>query len=1084
MSRSRKSVSSLHFLRLEDRLTPSFQPQTDFNNFNEISRTHFGVSGGNDVANDVIVDDFGRIVMAGYAEVRDNTQTGHHQAMAMVRLNSDGIRDMTFGKDGMVIIDAVAIHTGSINVDTSAANSLIDTGSGYLVAGFAHINGDDDIVVGSVDYKGNMNGRFGNDLGGLFIRNVSQYDRAFQIVQDGSNYAIAATVGAAFSSNGGDIACLMINSAGQSVTTFGQNGVFKINFGGDDRPVGMAVKPGGQIILGGTATQANGTKGIAGIQLTANGLLDTTFHTTGYAFYPTPGVIANDAILLGDNSIVIVGSIPNPFNTNAGRDAFTAKLKPDGSLDSTLGLGGIDIVDLGANNDEFAAVKSTGNGGFVCVGRTQSHTSKADYDFAVLRYTATGQHDGAFGSGGLFTKDYFHDHNIAHAVAVDGSGRVVVAGESDFKGDADFVCFRLQENADNSLADSDGDGLPDLWETKGKGLDVNGDGIIDLDLYAMGARPNHKDLFLEVDTMVGRSNGVAAALATMTTAFANSPPSNPDTVPGITLHATLDETTIPLASWANVTNVFPTQFDIVKQNYFGTAAQRNDPNWPNISRALNLVERYCVIADRFGSQNNSGIARGLPGQDFLVTLGNQYFYTDGSPAPGPSANMLVGTIMHEFGHTLGQRHGGTINGINYNPNYFSIMNYRFQMGRNQTNKSDPSKSSFLLSGFPNYSGNTDPTYDNWSNIVYPFRNGGPGALGSSTDKPDPEGDEEPSYFASDPLTFAPRTFAAAGPGIAPNVLVLDATTDQTLLTIPAFESTFTGGVRIASADVNGDGYADVVAGSGPGRSTLVRLFDGVTGEQLIEIAPFESSFTGGVFVALADYNDDGVPDLVITPDEGGGPRVRVLNGIDGSTINDFFGIEDTNFRGGARCTTGDVNGDGTADLLVAAGFGGGPRVAVFDGKSIHLPLSGNSMPPKLVGDFFAFENNLRNGVFLASGDVNNDGSDDVIFGAGPGGGPRVMISSGPAILADPTVAINTPLANFFAGDTNSRAGIHVTVANADWDDGIDVVTGAANGFAPHLTTYTAAELLAHAVPAAYHDELLFDPNILSGVFVG
>ena len=48
----------------------------------------------------------------------------------------------------------------------------------------------------------------------------------------------------------------------------------------------------------------------------------------------------------------------------------------------------------------------------------------------------------------------------------------------------------------------------------------------------------------------------------------------------------------------------------------------------------------------------------------------------------------------------------------------------------------------------------------------------------------------------------------------------------------------------------------------------------------------------------------------------------------------FLGIEDANFRGGARSAVGDVNGDGTPDLLVAAGFGGGPRVAVYNGRTV------------------------------------------------------------------------------------------------------------------------------------------------------
>src|SRR4029079_17897977 len=153
-----------------------------------------------------------------------------------------------------------------------------------------------------------------------------------------------------------------------------------------------------------------------------------------------------------------------------------------------------------------------------------------------------------------------------------------------------------------------------------------------------------------------------------------------------------------------------------------------------------------------------------------------------------------------------------------------------------------------------------------------------------------------------------------------------------------------------------------------------------------------------------------------------GPRVTVRSGKDGSLLADFFGIEDPNFRGGARAAVGDVNGDGTPDLVVAAGFQGGPRVAVFDGKSLRP----GQAPVKLFNDFFAFEQTLRNGVFVACGDLDGDGKAEVIAGGGPGGGPRVTAFSGKGLVTSGGATL-TPVANFFGGDPNSRDGIRVAV---------------------------------------------------------
>src|SRR5207237_2432808 len=135
-----------------------------------------------------------------------------------------------------------------------------------------------------------------------------------------------------------------------------------------------------------------------------------------------------------------------------------------------------------------------------------------------------------------------------------------------------------------------------------------------------------------------------------------------------------------------------------------------------------------------------------------------------------------------------------------------------------------------------------------------------------------------------------------------------------------------------------------------------------------------------------------------------------------TTLDDFLAIDDSNFRGGVRLALGDVNGDGTADLVVGAGFGGGPRVVVYDGAAL---AAGNQV--KLVADFFAFESTLRNGVFPAVGDLNGDGCGDLIFGAGPGGSPRVLALDGRAAQA----GVQSELANFFAGDASSRLGVEV-----------------------------------------------------------
>lgn len=237
--------------------------------------------------------------------------------------------------------------------------------------------------------------------------------------------------------------------------------------------------------------------------------------------------------------------------------------------------------------------------------------------------------------------------------------------------------------------DRDGDGLLDCWEREHGGIDGDNDGLPDLNLWDLGARENFKDIFVEVDAMSGRVPtggvlGFPTVLEAVADAFINSPATNPQrpdgTIPtGILLHAMLDDIGIPLAP-------FPggfTQFNVHKAAWFGTAAERPpNPDTVKILAAKRKAFRYCIFADTVGAGTTSGLAE-FGGNDFLVSLG-------GWRTPGGTPEQQAATFMHEFGHTLGLVHGGGQNDpnpakdhrYNYKPNYYSLMNYMWQMHRN------------------------------------------------------------------------------------------------------------------------------------------------------------------------------------------------------------------------------------------------------------------------------------------------------------------------------------------------------------------------------------------------------------------
>src|SRR5262249_10353109 len=154
----------------------------------------------------------------------------------------------------------------------------------------------------------------------------------------------------------------------------------------------------------------------------------------------------------------------------------------------------------------------------------------------------------------------------------------------------------------------------------------------------------------------------------------------------------------------------------------------------------------------------------------------------------------------------------------------------------------------------------------------------------------------------------------------------------------AYPTTFHGGVRTALADFTGDGVPDIVTAPGPGMAPLVRVFDGVTGQPIAGpwgngVQVYATAMNKGVFVATGDVNNDGIPDIVVGPDLGGTNQVRVFNGATGTAfpgvLGGFLPYPGTNR--GVRVAVGDVNGDGTPDIITAPGTYVASLVKVYSG---------------------------------------------------------------------------------------------------------------------------------------------------------
>ena len=87
----------------------------------------------------------------------------------------------------------------------------------------------------------------------------------------------------------------------------------------------------------------------------------------------------------------------------------------------------------------------------------------------------------------------------------------------------------------------------------------------------------------------------------------------------------------------------------------------------------------------------------------------------------------------------------------------------------------------------------------------------------------------------------------------------------------AYGAAFTGGVRVATADVDGDGVQDIITAAGAGGGPHVKVFSGVDAHLLASFFAYTPSFSGGVYVAAGDVNSDGKAEIFTGPEPAAGP---------------------------------------------------------------------------------------------------------------------------------------------------------------------------------------------------------------------
>ncbi len=412
--------------------------------------TPIGPGNSADVSTGIAMQTDGKIVVVGQSSTAETSQD-----FTVVRYNTDGSFDTTFGGDGIVVTPTA---TGPA---TDIANSVAVQADGkILVAG---ISGSD-FAVARYNVDGSLDATFGGDgivttpIGPAFSR-----DEAFSITVQSDGKIVV--VGYAQNSTAfpaptppltADIAVVRYNADGSLDTTFGGgDGVLTTAIDAvlADVAQDVLVQPDGGIVVAGYAALTgfpNMVADFALVRYTSNGALDTTFGggdgiviTAIGPAGPTGNADQARAVLQQPDGRIVVAGYSGP--AIGGSDFVLARYNTDGSLDATFGTGGILVHSIGtAGIEQATGIVLQADGKLLVTGR-------ANLDFAIARYNANGTVDTTFGTNGVVTTTVGAPGAIAVGIALQADGKIVVNGHAStvVNTTSDFALVRY--NADGSL---------------------------------------------------------------------------------------------------------------------------------------------------------------------------------------------------------------------------------------------------------------------------------------------------------------------------------------------------------------------------------------------------------------------------------------------------------------------------------------------------------------------------------------------------------------------------------------------------------------------------------------------------------
>ncbi len=406
----------------------------------------FGIGGsviidlgtGYDQCSGLVVQPDQKIVIAGRAYVNDWWYP------TLIRLNTDGSLDNSFGSDGIASGDVQ--HSTTLYAEAEAL--ALQPDGKLLYTFYRDFFGSDGLAITRFNADGSIDTDFGdNGTTSIIVMEYSNYSNSMLLQADGKILVTGRVQ--AYANDPFTAVAVRFTADGLLDETFADDGIFSFLQGNGTQVIDVKQASDGKIVMA-CSTSYSGYYDYVIIRLNEDGTFDTTFNEDGISNFNISGSYDGPQFLTlrEDGSIIVVGHAYSEDGTNT--DWAMVSLTLGGELDSSFGADGIVVTALGDGNDIAESVVIAPDGKILVAGY---HEDFYIYG-TVLRYNADGTLDSTFGDGGIsLIGEYAY---FLENIKLQDDGKIVVCGWTGYSdtNEHHFTTSRLHDEDVNSVMES------------------------------------------------------------------------------------------------------------------------------------------------------------------------------------------------------------------------------------------------------------------------------------------------------------------------------------------------------------------------------------------------------------------------------------------------------------------------------------------------------------------------------------------------------------------------------------------------------------------------------------------------------